>query len=125
VRLLLDTSIVVRYVTGEPVAAAERARGFFAAAEAGRLELILTDVAFIETGFVLWRVLRLGRSVVIAYLDSLLQAPGVVPEHRELLQKCLEVFQCHPIGLVDAYLAAGTMAAGADGVGMLPLSRTT
>jgi predicted nucleic acid-binding protein len=116
VRLLLDTSIVIRYVTGEPAAAAERARGLFAAAEAGRLELILTDVAFIETGFVLWRALNLGRSVVIAYLDSLLQAPGVVPEHREVLQKCLELFQRHSIGLVDAYLAAGTMAAGVDGV---------
>ena len=56
---------------------------------------------------------------MIAYLDSLLQAPGVVPEHRELLQKSLEVFQRHPIGLVDAYLAAGALAAGADGVASL------
>jgi predicted nucleic acid-binding protein len=119
VRLLLDTSVVVRYLTGEPDEAAERARGLFAAAEAGRLELMLTDVVFVETGFVLWRALRLERSLVIAYLDSLLQAPGVVPEHRELLQGSLELFQRHPVGLVDAYLAAGTVAAGIDGVASL------
>ncbi|MCL4369186.1 MAG: PIN domain-containing protein [Actinobacteria bacterium] len=118
-RLLLDTSVIIRYVTGEPVWAAEQARGLFAAAAAGRLELVVADVAFIETGFVLWRVLRLERSAVVAYLDSLLQAPGVLPEHRELLQKCLELFQRHPIGLVDTYLAAGAMAAGVDGVASL------
>jgi predicted nucleic acid-binding protein len=119
VRLLLDTSVVVRHVTGEPPAAAEHARGLFVAATAGRLQLVLTDVTFVEVGFVLWRVLHLERLMVIAYLDSLLQAPGVFAEHKEILQRSLELFQAHPVGLVDAYLAACAAATGIDGVASL------
>ncbi|GAB4251321.1 MAG: hypothetical protein Kow00122_08980 [Thermoleophilia bacterium] len=105
-RVYVDTDVIVRFVTGEPPERAEAARRLFAAAADGSVELFVPAVVLVEVGFVLLRVLRMDREAAAALLASLLQAPGVVLEQREVMWRTLEVFQECPVPLVDAYLAA-------------------
>ena len=111
-RACVDTNVVVRFLTGEPAEQAERARGLFGAAAAGAFELFLPTVILVETGFVLHRVLRLERSKVAILLGSLGNAPGLVVEHREVVQRTLELFEGSSIPLTDAYLAAYALVRG-------------
>jgi predicted nucleic acid-binding protein len=110
VRVHLDTSVIVRYLTGSPPDAAVHATGLFAKAEAGLIRLFLADVIAIETGFVLLRVLGLERKQAAGLLWSLMEAPGVDVERREVLQQALEIFEEGAIGLTDAYLASHALA---------------
>ena len=112
-RAFVDTNVVVRFLTGEPPEQAARARALFAAAAAGAIELFLPTVVLIEAGFVLRRVLRLERERVAIVLESLGNAPGLVVEQREVVQRALELFEGSTIPLADAYLAAYALVRGA------------
>ena len=111
-RLSVDTNVVVRFLTGEPPEQAARARALFDAAAAGAFELFLSTVVLVEAGFVLRRVLRLERSTVATLLGSLGNAPGLVVEQREVVQRTLELFERSSIPLADAYLAAHALVRG-------------
>ena len=65
----LDTSVVVRYLTGDPPHLAERAARIVDSREG----LLLTDVVIAETAYVLTSVYRVPRQVVVDHLLSLLQ----------------------------------------------------
>lgn len=112
-RAFVDTNVVVRFLTGEPPEQAARARALFDAAAEGAIELFLPTVILIEAGFVLRRVLRLGRARVATLLESLGNAPGLVVEQREVVQRALELFEGSAIPLADAYLAAYALVRGA------------
>ncbi len=111
-RASVDTSVVVRFLTGEPPELAERARALFDAAASGAFELFLPAVVLVEAGFVLHRVLRLERSVVAALLGSRGNTPGLVVDQREVIQRTLELFEGSAIPLADAYLAAYALVRG-------------
>jgi predicted nucleic acid-binding protein len=106
VRAYLDTSVIVRFLTGDPPGPAEAARELFAAAAEGRVELFVPAVVVVETGFVLLRVLGLARPAAAALLASLLECPGLAFEQRDVLRRMVEVLRECPVPLVDAYLAA-------------------
>ena len=61
--LLLDTNVVVRFLTGDHPTHSPRSRKLFARAAAGEIRLVLSDVALAETAWVLAVVLfaRSGR----------------------------------------------------------------
>lgn len=112
VRALVDTNVVLRFLTGEPPELAERARALFEAAAASAIELFLPAVILVEVGFVLHRVLRLERSRVATLLGSLGNTPGLVVEQREVVQRTLELFEGNAIPLADAYLAGYALIRG-------------
>ncbi|MHB8868307.1 MAG: PIN domain-containing protein [Thermoleophilia bacterium] len=120
-RCYLDTSVIIRYLTGEPPEPAEAARALFAAAAEGRVELVAPAVIVIETGFVLLRVLRLERAEAASLLASLLECPGIVFEQRDVLWRMLEIVRESEVPLVDAYLAAFAAVRGGGPGGGLPM----
>ncbi|MBU2601968.1 MAG: PIN domain-containing protein [Actinobacteria bacterium] len=105
-RAYLDTNVIVRFLTGEPSEPAEAARGLFASAARGEVELFVPTVIVIETGFVLLRVFGVERGEAATLLASLLECPGLVFEQRDVLWRMVEVLREHSVPLVDAYLAA-------------------
>ena len=71
----LDTSMIVRYLTGDPPDLAEQAAGIID----GQAELLVTDVVLIETAYVLISVYKIARSVVVDHLVALLQKENISP----------------------------------------------
>ncbi len=65
----LDTSVVVRYLTGEPRELAEKAARIIDSKE----ELWLTDVVITEIAYVLTSVYRIPRETVVDYLIPFIQ----------------------------------------------------
>lgn len=80
--LFLHTSVVLRYLTGEPAETAARDGDVMSAAAAGRLRLFLPDVLLVEIDYVLHRVLRLDRKETAGLLRSRAYMPGLVLERR-------------------------------------------
>jgi predicted nucleic acid-binding protein len=71
----LDTSIVVRYLTGDPPELAEKAAQIIDGEEG----LQVTDVVLAETAYVLISVYGISRSVVVDHLIAFLQKENISP----------------------------------------------
>lgn len=72
---LLDTSVVVRYLTGDPPEAAAQAADIIDSPE----QLTLPEVVLAEVGFVLASVYGVGREAIVDALVALLRRQNIAP----------------------------------------------
>ena len=94
---LLDTSMIVRYLTGDPADLAEVAAQVIDTEEV----LSVSDVVFVETAYVLTSVYKISREVVVDHLILLLQKQNIQPfalDKNIVLQALL---LCKPSGRVS------------------------
>ncbi len=94
---LLDTSILVRYLTGDPPHLAE----ISAQVIDGDRTLLVTDVVIVETAYVLQSVYRVPRTAIVDSLMALLRKANL---HTFRLQKDLvlsALLLCRPSGRVS------------------------
>lgn len=107
---VLDTSVLVRYLTRDDAAKADAAKGFLAAAAANTL--LFPSVAVAELGFVLLRVYRWPAGQVAHAIRALISHPAVeVPEVAVWLKVADDLDSGR--GLIDAYLMRTALRAGA------------
>lgn len=110
---LVDTNVILRFLTGEPENQAARAKKLFAANESGELALRVVPLVVAEVVFVLsGKVYGYGRSEVTSALIPFLQSPTLDVEQRDVLLLALELYRDHSIDYVDAFLAAEARLAG-------------
>ncbi|MEI6462550.1 MAG: PIN domain-containing protein [bacterium] len=105
---ILDTNILIRFLTGDPLDQAKLVKNLFSKAK--RKSLIIPDVILVESVFVLLSLYNLPKSEVIEMVSAL-----IVYEkfdlHTVLFQKTLEIFSKYPISFVDAYICAMNITA--------------
>jgi len=111
----LDTSMVVRYLTGDPPGIAEEAARIID----GENDLVVTDVVIVETAYVLTSVYRVPRDVVVDHLIAFLQKENIAVhrlDERLVLQGLL---MCRPSGRIsfaDAMVWAAARDADAEAI---------
>ena len=102
---LLDTSIVVRYLTGDPHDLAERASQVIDQEEG----LQVSDVVIAETAYVLTSVYKVPREVVVDHLILFLQKRNIRPfalDKNNLLQALLLCRLSGRVSFADALVWA-------------------
>ena len=109
--LLVDTSVVIKWVHEEGEAEVVQARRLLAAHRAGEARVLLLDLVAYEFGNVLLRALRQPPSVVIDQLDLLrrLCGPFVHPAPSWLAEAAL-LGEQHALTFYDASWAAAARA---------------
>ena len=111
----LDTSVLIRYLTGDISELARRATGIID----GEDDLWLTDVVLAETAHVLTSVYHVNRDVVVDQLIAFIQRQNI---SIYALQKALVIqalLMCRPSGRVsfgDALIWAAARTARADAI---------
>src|SRR5262245_18731714 len=106
-RLLLDTNVIVRFLTGDHPAHSPRSRKLFARAAAGDVTLIVTDLALAETVWVLQSFYKLDRGAIDAALKDLIESAAIeVQNNKARLMSALRNFAQTDVNFVDAYHAA-------------------
>jgi len=98
----LDTNILIRHLTGDPPAMAERATRFLASAEG----LLLPDLVFAEVAYVLESFYEVARPRLATILRSILAFPAIRVVDADLLGRAVEVYEVQRLDLADAYLVA-------------------
>lgn len=109
--VLIDTSVLVRYLTGDPPGTAVRARAIID--EGG--DVFLCDVVLLETAHVLRAVYGVPRTAIIDALVLFVRRANVrtVDHPKDIVAAALEL--CRPSGRVsiaDALIWASAKAAG-------------
>lgn len=110
--LLLDTNILVRFITGEPADRAKDAADLFIAADAGKVRLAVLPMVLAETVFMLTGFYEHPRSKVAHVLSHLLACPGCQSDEQERMLHALKLFGAGKMDFVDCYLAAASIREG-------------
>jgi predicted nucleic acid-binding protein len=119
-RLLLDTNLIVRFLTGDHPIHSPRSRNLFARAAAGDVTLLVTDLALAETIWVLQSFYSLERAAITAALKHLIESTGIEVQNKAILLSALRNFARTAVDFVDAYHAA---VATAESVGIASFDR--
>jgi len=109
----LDTSIVVRYLTGDPPELAEQA----ARVIDGEDDLKITDVVLAETAYVLTSVYQAPRDIVVDYLIAFVQKENISPFALGKGLVLHALLLCRPSGRIsfaDAMVWAAARSAGSN-----------
>jgi predicted nucleic acid-binding protein len=112
VTAFVDTNILVRHLTGDPPALAERASRYLAQAD----ELLLPDLILAEIAYVLESFYEVPRRQVATTLRAVLAFPAVRVVDSDLLHRAVEVYDVDRLDFADAYLVA---SAERTGVGVI------
>lgn len=99
--MVVDTSVIIRFLTGDDKDKAERFRKFIQNKE----QIIVTDVVFAEIFWILKSFYKLERNTVVSMLESLLNIPSVVCR-RDVLLETLSVLKDCNLSFIDSYLCA-------------------
>jgi predicted nucleic acid-binding protein len=102
VRAFIDTNVLVRHLTGDPLAQAERATAFLR----GSHELILTDLVLAEMVYVLESFYEVPRTDIARMARSLLALPSIESGDHELLLRTVEIYELLRLDFAEAYLSA-------------------
>lgn len=111
-RLLLDTNVLVRFITGDPADMAEQARRLVERADAGEVVLHITPVILAETIFTLESYYTMNRKEVAAILRGFLNCRGIEVTEKDRLLDALLRCQDKGAHFADAYLAACAAGSG-------------
>lgn len=101
----LDTNVVVRFLTKEPVPLAQRANRLLAKAQAGEIALRLTPVVVAEIAWVLRSTYGRQPDEIAAGLSALLRADGILADERDALLEALDLMVQGNVSFPDAFLA--------------------
>mgnify|MGYP000992927791 CR=1 FL=1 len=104
--LLLDTNILLRFITGEPANQARETAALVAAAEAGKVRLAVLPMVLAEAVFVLTGFYGHPRPRVAEVLAHLISSPGFHGEESGRMLDALRLFGAGKLDFVDCYLAA-------------------
>jgi len=106
-RYLVDTNVLLRFLSGEPPAQAAAAKNLFAQADAGKILLDISPVIVAEAFYTLVSFYGVERKAAAEKLSALLQQPGVKLREASQVLSALKRLQTATVGFADAFLAAG------------------
>lgn len=106
-RYLVDTNILLRFLSGEPATPAQAARKLFARAAAGDIALDISPVIVAETLDTLISFYGVERQDAAEKLSLLLQQHGIRLRDASQVLAALDRLKNAHIGFADAFLAAG------------------
>ena len=99
---ILDTSVLVRHLTGDPPAQARRATSYLRSAT----DMVLLDVVLAELMFVLKSFYEKPRAEAANAARSAIAMTGVRVMDIDLLHRAIELYERGPLSFVDAYKVA-------------------
>ena len=104
----VDTNVLVRHLTGDPPAMAERATAILASEP----ELYLADLVVAETVDVLESFYKAPREQVAEAMRSLAAMRSMITVDPALLLRAIEVYEIDHLDFAEAYLVACAESTG-------------
>ncbi len=101
----LETTILVRYLTGDDPQKSHRCERLFKKTESGEETLYITHLVIAETIWVLLSWYKFPKSNVVDGVRRILNTPHVVCDEAPLLLATLDLFESKSISFIDAYHA--------------------
>lgn len=109
---LIDTNVMVRFITGNHVDHSERSKALFESAKRGLLRLEIPFVAIVETFYVLTKTYKVEKKIAGNAILKLLNAKGIRLLAPNWIQDAINEYLSEPVSLADACIAAEARSLG-------------
>jgi len=115
-RVVLDTNVLVSFLTDRNAEQQEQASALFEAASSGKTELVLHQIVISELVYVLGNLYGVEAAEIAEMLGELLTTPGVVPIDEVVWTHVFELWPRRISDYADAVLATVTHHGSYDSV---------
>jgi predicted nucleic-acid-binding protein len=103
---VIDTNILVRYLTGDDPTKANDVKRLLLKAEKDEVRLLVPSVVIAELVWVLQSFYRLERSEIVPLLHAILQTHGVEVGDKSLVSDAISLYRDGTIDFIDAWVIA-------------------
>lgn len=110
--IALDTNVLVRLVTRDDEAQAQRAKAAFDRHAGEPVELFITDIVLAELCWTLARAYQAARTDIARTVRALLDNSSLVFESRDVVRAALAAFEAGTLDFPDCLIVAKARHAG-------------
>jgi predicted nucleic-acid-binding protein len=110
-RAVIDTNLLVRYLTEDDPAKANDVKRLLLKAEQGEITLLIPPVVFAELVWVLQTFYKLDRSEIVPLLNAILHTHGVEVSDKAVVSDAIAIYGHEAIDFIDAWIVAFAEAA--------------
>ena len=103
---LLDTNVLVRFLTSDENPKYSQSYAFFRSVEQGETQVELKLIVLFQTLFVLKSVYRVEMAAIADALLLLLEYKGLRMSEKRVIRHALELWRDNNLEIVDCYLIA-------------------
>ena len=106
--VILDTNIIIRFVTSDDKGKQEKTALLFDKIEKGEITAYIPDVIFAEIVFVLVskKLYSLPKKTIQAILLPIINLPNIKFNNKKSIKRALDLFVKHDIDFEDSLIAA-------------------
>jgi len=103
---LLDTNVLIRFLTNDSHSKYKTLYTFFESLEKGELQTELKLIVLFQTAFVLKSFYEVPRERIASSLQTLLKFKGLKIKEKRIVTRMLDLWRSENIEIVDCYLIA-------------------
>jgi predicted nucleic-acid-binding protein len=112
VSAFIDTDVLIRHLTGDPLEQAARTTRLLSRAD----QLLLPDLVVAEVVYVLESFYEVPRPRVAELVRAIVAFPAIGVADEPVLLRALEVYEVYRLDFADAYLVAEAETSGVNAV---------
>lgn len=110
-RAVIDTNLLVRYLTEDDPAKANDVKRLLLKAAGGEIRLLIPSVVIAELVWVLQSFYKLERSEIVPLLNAILHTHGVEVSDKTVVSDAIAIYRDEAIDFIDAWIVAFAKAA--------------
>jgi predicted nucleic-acid-binding protein len=110
-RAVIDTNLLVRYLTEDDPSKANGVRRLLLRATQGELVLLIPSVVIAELVWVLQSFYKLDRGEIVPLLNAILRTRGVEVSDKAIVSDAIALYGDGAIDFIDAWIVAFAKAA--------------
>jgi len=110
---VIDTNLLVRYLTDDDPQKAKAVDTLLNRANKGELKILIPSVVVAELVWVLESFYKLAAAEITELVESILNTPGVDIQDKWIIKAALKIYRSKEIDLVDAWIIEFAKAKGA------------
>lgn len=101
---LIDTNVVIRFLTKDHEELSEKSAEIFNKIEKGEIKAKITDSVLAEIVYVIMKIYGRDRGFTANIIKKILDLKGIINRDKTQLKKALNIFVNQKIDIVDALL---------------------
>lgn len=100
---LLDTNILIRFLTRDHKIKAERCKKLLENAVSGKIQLFVSDLTLAEVVWVLEKFYKCGKPDIRLKIEAILNTSNLIFQNKDLISESIILYDMHNIDFIDAY----------------------
>jgi len=103
-RVVIDTNLLVRYLTGDDPRKAKSVDNLLSKAERGELKILVPSIVIAELVWVLESFYQMHSTETAELIEAVLNTPGIEVTEKSIIASTLKLYRTKNIDLIDAWI---------------------